>query len=122
MREKNTLLTIKDPKTNEIIVLRPVTSMYQVEGLKEHIEKKFSQFLNKIKTIFVMQEAGKSLSSNDFSDKYKTQLDNLKYENVTNITVNGQTVEAIDGRVEINTETVAPGISLEDIENLFKSI
>ena len=122
MREKNTLLTIKDPKTDEIIVLRPVTSMYQVEGLREYIEKKFVQFLNKIKTVFVMQEAGKSLSSNDFSDKYKAQLDNLKSENVTNITLNGHTIETVDGTVEINTETVAPVISLNDIEELFKSI
>lgn len=122
MREKNTLLTLKDPRTNEIIVIRPVTSIGNIEGLKNYIERKLDLFLKKLKEIFVEQETGKSLSTNDFSDKYKAQLDNLKTENVTNITVNGQTVQAIDGTVEITTETVAPAMSVEEIEDIFNSI
>ena len=121
MVEKNILMTTKD-KNGQTVIIRPYTSMYNVEGLQEYISKKFAQFLIKIKGIFVMQEEGKELSTNDFSNYYKDKLDNLAVKNVTQVSVNGQTIETIDGTVEITTEAVIDTASDNDIEEIFNKI
>lgn len=121
MLEKNIILTTKDSE-GRVVVLNPATSMYAVSGLKEYIQKKFDQFFTKIKGIFVMQEVGKELTSNDFTDEYKDKVDNLAVTSVKNIQINGQTIETVDGTITINTETVTPSMDDQTIEDIFNNI
>lgn len=121
MVEKNILLT-KKGQTGETIVLKPVTSISNVTGLREYISSRLDHFLTRIRGIFVEKQAGKELSSNDFTDSYKEKIDNLEEKTIKNLTVNGEVVETIDGTVTINTEAIVETLDDGEIEDLFKSI
>ena len=85
-----------------------------------------SYFLTKIQNIFVAQESGKALSTNDYTDDEKLKLSGIPSaaeENTINtIKINGSALEPSEKTVDIALEDYIPDISSAEIDEIIANI
>lgn len=82
---------------------------------------------NKIKSTFVAQETGKGLSTNDFTNEHKTQLENLvatggEVNVLEGVTVDGADLIITDKKITLGKMAVKNEVALADLATALQTI
>lgn len=86
-----------------------------------------SQVWSKIVNLFVAKEAGKGLSTNDFTNEYKTQLENLvttggEVNVLEGVTVDGTDLDVNNKRIALGKLSVKDEVTLNDLATALQTI